>query len=55
MNRRNDLPGGMVLLLASIVGIGTGYREKIAEHWTPRLDGKRSIADSLAAPVASFK
>ena len=34
---------------------GAGCREKIAEHWTPRLDGKRSIADSLSALVASFK
>jgi hypothetical protein len=34
---------------------GAGCREKIAEHWTPRLDGKRSIADCLAALVASFK
>ena len=34
---------------------GAGCREKIAEHWTPRLDGTRSIADSLAALVASFK
>jgi hypothetical protein len=34
---------------------GAGCREKIAEHWTPRLDGRRSIADSLSALVASFK
>ena len=34
---------------------GAGCREKIAEHWTPRLDGKRSIADSLSALVASFR
>jgi len=34
---------------------GAGCREKIAEHWTPRLDGKRSIADCLSALVASFK
>ena len=34
---------------------GAGCREKIAEYWAPRLDGKRSIADSLAALVASFK
>jgi hypothetical protein len=34
---------------------GAGCREKIAEHWTPRLDGNRSIADSLSALVASFK
>ena len=33
---------------------GAGCR-KIAEHWTPRLDGKRSLADSLSALVASFK
>ena len=34
---------------------GAGCREKIAEYWTPRIDGKRSIAESLAALVASFK
>jgi len=34
---------------------GAGCREKIAEHWTPRLDGKRSIAAALSAVVASFK
>jgi hypothetical protein len=34
---------------------GAGCREKIAEYWTPRLDGKRSIADALSALVASFK
>ena len=34
---------------------GAGCRERIAEHWTPRLDGKRSVAESLAALVASFK
>jgi len=34
---------------------GAGCREKIIEHWTPRLDGKRSVADALAALVASFK
>ena len=34
---------------------GAGCREKIADHWTPRLDGTRSIADALSALVASFK
>ena len=34
---------------------GAGCREKIAEHWTPRLDGKRTVAESLSALVASFK
>ncbi len=34
---------------------GTGCRDKIAEHWTPYLDGKRSIADALSALVASPK
>jgi hypothetical protein len=34
---------------------GAGCREKIAQHWTPRLDGKRSVADSLSALAASFK
>jgi hypothetical protein len=34
---------------------GPGCRERIAEHWTPRLDGKRSVAEALSALVASFK
>ena len=34
---------------------GAGCRDKIAEHWTPHLDGKRSIADALSALVASFR
>ena len=34
---------------------GAGCQEKLAEHWTPRLDGKRSVADALSALVASFK
>jgi hypothetical protein len=34
---------------------GAGCREKIAEHWTPRIDGKRSVAECLTALVASFK
>jgi hypothetical protein len=34
---------------------GAGCREKIAEHWTSRLDGKQSVADSLSALVASFQ
>ena len=34
---------------------GAGCQEKLAEHWTPRLDGKRSVADSLSALVVSFK
>ena len=34
---------------------GAGCREKIAEHWTPHLDGTRSSADALSALVASFK
>jgi len=34
---------------------GAGCREKIAEHWTPRLDGKQSVEDALSALVASFR
>jgi hypothetical protein len=34
---------------------GAGCQEKLVEHWTPRLDGKRSVADSLSALVASLK
>jgi hypothetical protein len=32
-----------------------GCFAKIAEHWTPHLDGKRSIADALLALVAAFR
>ena len=34
---------------------GAGCREKIAEYWTPHLDGKRSLVECLSALVASFK
>ena len=34
---------------------GAGCRDKIAEHWTPHLDGKRSTADALSALVVAFK
>ncbi len=34
---------------------GADCRERIARHWTPRLDGKRSVAEALSALVASFK
>jgi hypothetical protein len=34
---------------------GAGCREKIIEHWTPRLDGKRSIDEALSSLVASFR
>jgi len=34
---------------------GAGCRAKIAEHWLPRIDGKRSVAEALSALVASFK
>ena len=34
---------------------GAGCRARIVEHWGPRLDGTRSVADSLSALVASFK
>lgn len=34
---------------------GVGCHEKIAEYWTPRIEGKRSIAESLAGLVTSFK
>jgi hypothetical protein len=32
-----------------------GCFAKIAEHWTPHLDGKRSIPDALSALVAAFR
>jgi hypothetical protein len=34
---------------------GAGCHGKIREHWTPHLDGKRSIPDALSALVVSFK
>jgi hypothetical protein len=34
---------------------GAGCRDKIAEHWTRHLDGKRSIPDALSALVAAFR
>ena len=34
---------------------GAGCRDKMAEHWGPRLDGKRSIPDALSALVAAFR
>jgi len=34
---------------------GVGCREKIAEHWGPGLDGKRSIPAALSSLVAAFK
>jgi hypothetical protein len=32
-----------------------GCRNKIAEHWTPRLDGQRSIPEALSGLVAAFR
>jgi hypothetical protein len=34
---------------------GTDCQDKMALHWTPRLEGKRSIEDSLSALVATFQ
>jgi len=34
---------------------GAGCQDKMAEHWTPHLEGRRSIVESLSALVASFK
>ena len=34
---------------------GTGCGDKLAAHWAPHLDGKRSIVESLSALVAAFK
>jgi hypothetical protein len=34
---------------------GAGCRDKIAEHWTPHLDGKRSIPEALSGLVAAFR
>jgi hypothetical protein len=34
---------------------GGGCQDKIAKYWTPHLNGKQSIADSLSALVAALK
>ena len=34
---------------------GPGCRDKIVQHWAPRLDGKRSVPDALSGLVAAFK
>jgi len=34
---------------------GDGCRDKIAQHWMPRIDGQRSVTESLAALVVAFK
>jgi hypothetical protein len=34
---------------------GAGCLAKMKEHWTPHLDGKRSILDALSGLVAAFK
>jgi hypothetical protein len=34
---------------------GPDCEDKMAVHWTPHLEGKRSIAESLSALVATFK
>lgn len=34
---------------------GAGCRDRIVEHWTPRLDGRRSVSEALAALVVAFR
>jgi hypothetical protein len=34
---------------------GAGCEDKMAAHWAPHLDGRRSIDESLSALVASIK
>ena len=34
---------------------GAGCQDKMAVHWIPHLEGKRSLADSLSELVAAFK
>jgi len=34
---------------------GAGCQDKIATHWTPHLEGKQTIVESLSALVATFK
>jgi hypothetical protein len=34
---------------------GAGCRDKMVEHWGPRLDGKGSVPDALSALVVAFK
>ena len=34
---------------------GAGCLDKIREHWTPHLDGKRTNVESLSALTTAFK
>jgi hypothetical protein len=34
---------------------GAGCGDKLVEHWSPRVDGKRSIPDALSALVVAFR
>jgi hypothetical protein len=34
---------------------GAGCRDKIREHWTPHIDGKRSIPEALSRLVTAFR
>jgi hypothetical protein len=60
LTRRELNANGIDYTLYGGVGLynnlcGAGCRDKIAEHWTPRLDGKRSIPEALSGLVAAFK
>ena len=34
---------------------GVGCQERIVEHWTPRLDGERTVTEALSALARAFK
>jgi hypothetical protein len=60
LTRRELLAHGIEYLEYADAGLyknlcGAGCREKIVEHWTPHLHGKRSMPDALAALVGAFK
>jgi hypothetical protein len=60
LTRRELNVNGIEYALYGGVGLydnlcGAGCRDKLAEHWRPHLDGKRSIPESLSALVVSFR
>ncbi len=60
LTRRELSANGLDYTLYGGIGLynnlcGAGCRDKIADHWTPHLDGKRSIPEALSALVASFR
>jgi hypothetical protein len=60
LTRRELNANGIDYALYGGVGLynnlcGTGCRDKLAEHWTPHLDGRRSIPEALSGLVGAFR